>query len=161
RARLTVAGSGPARPELERLTRDLGLECDVTFAGRVDNDQIAALYRSASIFLNPSRVDNMPISLLEAMASGVPIVSTAVGGIPFLVEDGTTALLVHPGDPSAMAEAALRLLADDALADRLVAAGVAAAQAHTWERVRPQLLDAYARARTSTVPSVHSEARSS
>jgi glycosyltransferase involved in cell wall biosynthesis len=146
KARLTIAGSGPARPELERLTRELGLERDVTFAGRIDNEQIAELYRSASLFLNSSRVDNMPISLLEAMASGLPIVSTDVGGIPFLVEDGTTALLVRPGDPSAMADAVLRLLADRALGDRLVAAGLAAAQAYTWERVRPRLLDAYARA---------------
>jgi glycosyltransferase involved in cell wall biosynthesis len=146
KARLTIAGSGPARPELERLTRELGLERDVTFAGRIDNEQIAELYRSASLFLNSSRVDNMPISLLEAMASGLPIVSTDVGGIPFLVEDGTTALLVRPGDPSAMADAVLRLLADRALGDRLVAAGLAAAQAYTWERVRPRLLAAYARA---------------
>ena len=161
RARLTVAGSGPARAELERLTRELGLERDVTFAGRVDNEQITELYRSASLFLNASKVDNMPISLLEAMASGLPIVSTNVGGIPFLVEDGTTALLVRPGDPGAMADAVLRLLADAALADRLVAAGLTAAQAYSWEHVRPRLLDAYARTLGRTVPSDDSVARGS
>jgi L-malate glycosyltransferase len=152
-ARLTIAGSGPARADLERLSRELGVAPDVTFAGRIDNEQIADLYRSASLLVNPSRVDNMPISLLEAMASGLPIVSTDAGGIPFLVEDGTTALLVHPGDPDAMARAILRLLDDRALADRLVAAGLAAVQAYTWDRVKPRLLDVYARVLARPAPS--------
>jgi L-malate glycosyltransferase len=152
-ARLTIAGSGPARADLERLARELGVARDVTFAGRIDNEQIADLYRSASLLVNPTRVDNMPISLLEAMASGLPIVSTDAGGIPFLVEDGTTALLVHPGDPDAMARAILRLLDDRALADRLVAAGLAAVQAYTWDRVKPRLLDVYARVLAHPAPS--------
>jgi L-malate glycosyltransferase len=88
------------------------------------------------------------------MASGLPIVSTDAGGIPFLVEDGTTALLVHPGDPDAMARAILRLLDDRALADRLVAAGLAAVQAYTWDRVKPRLLDVYARVLAHPAPSV-------
>ena len=152
-ARLTIAGSGPARADLERLARELGVTSDVTFSGNIDNEQIADLYRSASLLVNPTRVDNMPISLLEAMASGLPIVSTDAGGIPFLVEDGTTALLVHPGDPDAMARAILRLLDDRALADRLVAAGLAAVQAYTWDRVKPRLLDVYARVLAHPAPS--------
>ena len=144
-ARLTVAGSGPALAALERLALELGVAGDVTFAGRIDNAQIPDLYRSASVLVNSSRVDNTPISLLEAMASGLPIVSTDAGGIPFLVEDGTTALLVHPGDPDAMAGAIRRVLEDRALAERLVAAGLAAVPAYTWDRVRPRLLDVYAR----------------
>jgi glycosyltransferase involved in cell wall biosynthesis len=144
-ARLTVAGSGPARAALERLTLELGVAGDVTFAGRIDNAQITDLYRSASVLVNSSRVDNTPISILEAMACGLPIVSTDAGGIPFLVENGTTALLVRPGDPDAMAAAIRRVLEDRALAERLVAAGLAAVPAYTWDRVRPRLLDVYAR----------------
>jgi len=160
-ARLTIAGSGPARAELERLALELGVERDVTFTGRIDNEQIADLYRSASVLVNPTRVDNMPISLLEAMASGLPIVSTDAGGIPFLVEDGTTALLVRPGDASAMAAAILRLVDDRALARRLVAAGLTAVQAYTWDQVRPRLFDAYARARARSAPSAGPFARDS
>jgi glycosyltransferase involved in cell wall biosynthesis len=115
-ARLTVAGSGPCREALERLCVELGVGESVAFPGRLDNERVAELYRAADLLLNPSRVDNMPISLLEALASGVPIVSTDVGGVPYLVEDGKTALLVPPGDPDAMGNAALRVLGDAALA---------------------------------------------
>lgn len=145
-ARLTVAGSGPKRADLEALTHRLGLQDVVTFTGRLDNQQIAQVYRAADILLNASLVDNMPISLLEAMASGTPIVSTDVGGIPFLVEHEKTALLVPPGDPEAMATAALRLIDDPVLAGRLRAAGLRAASAYTWPSVRPHLFGVYARA---------------
>jgi glycosyltransferase involved in cell wall biosynthesis len=142
-ARLTVAGSGPLRHELERLCAELGVADALRFTGRLDHAEMAGLYRSATLLLNPSRVDNMPNSLLEALASGVPIVSTDVGGIPFMVEDGVTAILVPPADPEALARAALRVLGDPELADRLRRAGLAAVQACTWDRVGPRLLEAY------------------
>jgi glycosyltransferase involved in cell wall biosynthesis len=145
-ARLTIAGSGPRRAALEALARELHLHDVVRFTGRIDNERIAALYREADVLLNPATVDNTPISLLEAMASGVPIVSTNVGGVPFLVADGRQALLVPPRDPQAMAEAVLRLLGDAALADRLQAEGIAHAASFTWERVQPRLFQIYARA---------------
>jgi glycosyltransferase involved in cell wall biosynthesis len=88
----------------------------------------------------------MPNSLLEAMASGVPIVSTSVGGIPFLVEDGRTALLVPPGQPPAMAEAVLRLLREPELADRLRSEARREVSRYAWPRVRPVLFGAYMRA---------------
>jgi len=145
-ARLTIAGSGPCRGDLERLCRELGLlPPSVTFTGRLDNAQIAELYRCADLLLNPSRVDNMPISLLEAMASGVPIVTTNVGGIPYLVEHDKTALLVAPQNPEAMAEAALRVLADPDLAKGLRGAGLLVAQQYAWERVRSQWMGVYSR----------------
>jgi glycosyltransferase involved in cell wall biosynthesis len=100
-ARLTVAGSGPRRADLERLCAELAIADAVTFTGRIENERMADLYRCADVLLNPALVDNMPNSLLEAMASGVPIVSTRVGGVPHLVEDGRTALLVPPHDPDA------------------------------------------------------------
>ncbi len=143
-ARLTVAGSGPERETLERLAADLGIAHRVRFTGRLDNTELPALYRSATIVVNPSRVDNLPISLLEAMASGVPIVTTDVGGIPYVVEHEQSALLVPAGNPAAMAAAIERLLDDPALALRLRAAGIEAAQRYAWPRVRSELFDAYA-----------------
>jgi glycosyltransferase involved in cell wall biosynthesis len=143
-ARLTVAGSGPLRDDLERFAAALGIAQDVTFTGRVENERIPELYRAADLLLNPSRIDNMPISLLEAMASGVPIVSTNAGGIPYLVRHGETALLVAPGDALAMAAAAVRVLEDPVLGRRLRAAGLDAAQAYTWSRVRRKLFAVYA-----------------
>lgn len=145
-ATLTIAGSGPELAALQALAAELGVADAVRFAGRLDRDAVAALYRDADIALNPSTVDNMPNSLLEAMASGVPIVSTDVGGVPFIVQDGTTALLVPPGDPRSMADAALRLLDNPAEAARLAASGLETARRYTWKEVSQVLADVYLRA---------------
>jgi glycosyltransferase involved in cell wall biosynthesis len=148
-AQLVVAGSGPLRAELEQLAAGLGIAASVRFTGRVDNAEMGALYRGADLMLNPSTVDNTPNSVLEALASGVAVVSTDVGGVPFLVEDGKTALLVPPGSPQAMADAMLRLAASPELASRLKAAGLQYVQQYAWPGVRPRLLDVY-RAVTNT-----------
>ena len=100
-------------------------------------------YREADIAINPSVVDNMPNSVLEAMASGVPVVSTNVGGVPFIVHDQDTALLVPPKSPDAMAGAILRLMEDAALSEKLVNNGLAEVQKYTWQRVWPILADVY------------------
>jgi len=147
-ARLTVAGSGPDREKLERLSQELGVASSVWFVGAMENTQLPALYRQASIALNSSLVDNFPISLLEALASGVPIVSTSVGGIPYLVEHEATALLVPPRAPAALAQAVLRLLEDQPLALRLRAAGLETVQRYAWPRVHADLFEVYARARS-------------
>ncbi len=143
RATLVVAGSGPLRAELEALAAELGLGASVTFTGRVENAAMAALYQGADIMLNCSLVDNMPNSVLEALASGVAVVSTNVGGVPYLVEDGKTALLVPPQDPQAMAGAMLRLLDQPQLAAALRSAGLAYVQQFTWTQVQPRLLAVY------------------
>ncbi|MHB1232228.1 MAG: glycosyltransferase family 4 protein [Burkholderiales bacterium] len=142
-ARLTIAGSGPERNLLEQLARSLGIADAVTFAGRVENTEMPAVYRTVRIALNPSLADNMPISILEALASGVPVVSTNVGGVPFLVENEKTALLVPPGDAEAMAAACMRILADTQLAQRLIDAGQALAREFAWSQVRGRLFDVY------------------
>lgn len=142
-ARLVVAGAGPERAALERLVGELGVGQAVTFTGRVDNEGMAALYQTADVMLTSSLADNMPISILEAMASGVPVVSTRVGGVPYMVEDEKTALLVPPGDDTAMAAALLRILTDAELAARLAAAGLREAQGYAWPRVRDRLLQVY------------------
>jgi glycosyltransferase involved in cell wall biosynthesis len=145
-ATLTVAGSGPRLDALQQLAQTLGVADGVRFTGRIDNEHITELYRNADLMLNPSTADNMPISLLEAMASAVPIVTTNVGGIPHLVTDARNALLVAPGDPSAMAAAAIRVFAEEGLARRLVEAGAESAAGYTWAQVRPRLFGVYARA---------------
>lgn len=145
-ARLTVAGSGPDLVALQALAAELGVAQAVCFSGPIDNAHIAALYASADIVLNPSTADNMPISILEALASGVPVVSTNAGGIPDLVENEHTALLVPVGDDAAMAHAALRLLNDTALAGRIHDAGLNEVSRYAWPRVREQWLAAYRRA---------------
>jgi glycosyltransferase involved in cell wall biosynthesis len=153
-ARLVIAGSGPLRAALEQLAVELGIAQAVTFTGRVDNEAMAALYRDADLMLNPSKVDNMPNSVLEALASGVPVVSTNVGGVPFLVDDGKTALLVPPQAPQAMADAILRLVDEPALAAALRDAGLRYVQQYAWPDVRPRLLGVYRAVLDSSVPKV-------
>lgn len=146
RARLTVAGSGPELERLQGLARELGMQDAVTFSGRIDNAAIPALYASADCVVNPSTVDNMPNSILEAFASGVPVVSTDAGGIPDVVRHGGSGLLVPVGDVAAMAQAVLQLLGDPALAARLRSAGLAEAARYDWPSVRALWFCAYRRA---------------
>jgi len=145
-ARLTVAGTGPERKALEDLSRELGIEATVNFCGTRDRDEMAALYRSATIVLNPSLVDNMPNSVLESMASGVPVVSTNVGGVPFILHEGITGLMVPAGNAQAMANAVLRLLREPETAGRLVAAALLDVRQYAWTHVRTRWKDVYAHA---------------
>jgi glycosyltransferase involved in cell wall biosynthesis len=118
----------------------------VTFTGRVENSDMPALYARADCVVNPSTVDNMPISLLEAFASGLPVVTTNAGGIPDMLQDGVSGILVPIGDADAMGREVSRVLADKALAARLAAAGRAEAERYAWPRVKALWLDAYRRA---------------
>lgn len=142
-ARLTIAGSGPKRQQLEAEAEDLGLGTSVCFAGRLEREAMAQLYSSAHVMLNPSRVDNTPNSVLEAWASGVAVVSTRVGGVPYLVREGVDAILVPPADAEAMASAVLDLLAAPDRLAALVAAGRQAAERFSWARVGPRWLALY------------------
>jgi len=144
-ARLTVAGSGPERERLQRLAGELGVADAVEFTGNVDAEAVRELYHRADLMLNASRVDNQPNALLEALASGVAVVSTGAGGIPFMVEHEHNALLVAAGDAAAMADAAERILTDTALAQRLRANGLAAVRRYAWDAVRVRLYAVYAR----------------
>ncbi|ENO90597.1 glycosyltransferase family 4 protein [Thauera linaloolentis] len=151
-ARMSVAGSGPLREELGELAVALGIAAKVSFTGRLDRDQMAALYREADLSLNPSHVDNMPNSVLESLACGVPVVSTNVGGVPFIVDNERTALLVPARDHVAMGQAALRILTDAMCATRLRTAGLAEVQHYRWEAVRDVLLAAYRDALPASAP---------
>lgn len=141
--RMTVAGSGPLREELERLASELGVADAVEFCGRVERDAMASLYRDADVVVNPSLVDNMPNSVLEALASGVPVVSTNVGGVPYIVRDGATALLVPPRAPEELAAALRRVLEDATLAAALRQNGLRDVRQYAWPQVRDQWARVY------------------
>ncbi|HEY9530978.1 MAG TPA: glycosyltransferase family 4 protein [Burkholderiales bacterium] len=149
-ARMSVAGSGPEERALRSLAFQLAISEAVQFCGRLDRDDVATLYRSAWVALNPSRVDNMPNSVLEAMASGTPVVSTNVGGVPFIIRDGLNGLLVPPGDYAAMGEALQRVVCDPQLADSLRSAALTDVGQYTWSRVRQQWADVYGSAASSS-----------
>ena len=125
--RLVVAGDGPARRELER-TAPAG----TVFTGALVGEELAALYASADVFCFPSTTDTFGQVLLEAGASGLPVVAAAAGGAPELVQHGRTGLLVEPEHTRAIAAALLELAGDPALRRRLGAGGREAALARTW-----------------------------
>lgn len=140
---LKIAGSGPQQAELQRLVEQLGLGDAVAFLGRLERQQVVDLYHGADAMLNPSRVDNMPNSVLEALACGLPVISTNVGGVPYIVQHGQTALLVPRDDAGAMADAIVKLYTDTTLRNALREKGRRAVAQYAWEEVRPLWLSLY------------------
>jgi L-malate glycosyltransferase len=108
----------------------------------VKNYNMPKFLDDADILLNPTNVDNLPMSLIEAFASGLPVVSTRIGGIPDLVGE-ETALLVEAGNYREMAEKILCLLANPDLAKTLIASGRRLSENFGWERIREKLLESY------------------
>ena len=141
-AQLTIAGDGSLRRPLQSLAVELGLK-NTTFIGRVDPEAIAAVYDAADIYLNGSTIDNQPLSIIEAFCCGLPIVTTGAGGIPYMVRDGKTGLLVPCGDHAQMAERALRLLTDPDLAGQLTSEGRNECVKYQWQTVRDAWIKAY------------------
>ncbi|NLG26578.1 MAG: glycosyltransferase family 4 protein [Chloroflexi bacterium] len=119
RPRLVVAGRGPLRESLEEQCRQLGLTPWVTFAGHLPLDELGALYQHSSIFVLPSAQEAFGKVLAEAGLSGLPLVATRVSGIPELVADGDSGLLVPPDDARSLADALARLLDDPDLTQRM------------------------------------------
>jgi N-acetyl-alpha-D-glucosaminyl L-malate synthase BshA len=109
-SRLVMIGDGPERVAAEDETRRLGVEASVSFLGKIDD--IAPLLASADIFLLPSETESFGLSALEALASGVPVVCTRVGGLPEVVRDNETGFLCEVGDVEGMARVSLELLRD-------------------------------------------------
>jgi len=125
-ATLTIAGDG------------------IRFVGRVSPPDMPRYYEAADVFANASVVDNQPLSILEAFAAGLPVVSTATGDIAALVRDGETGLVVPPDDPAAMAKALTVVLEYPVRALRMSRQARSEVEAFTWERLREQWAAAYA-----------------
>jgi glycosyltransferase involved in cell wall biosynthesis len=119
--RVEVAGGGACRADLDRLAAELGVADRVAFLGEVRD--VAAVLRRASLFVLPSRSEGIPLTVLEAMARGLPVVATRVGGLPEVIEDGRTGLLVPPADPAALARAIVEVLDDPRRGDDMGHAG--------------------------------------
>ncbi|NNC66349.1 MAG: glycosyltransferase family 4 protein [Gammaproteobacteria bacterium] len=105
RCRLEIVGDGRLRPRLQKLVGSLRLDDRVEFTGRLHGEELARRYRSADCFVLPSLAESFSMSLLEAMASGLPVVASRIGGIPELVEDRVNGRLVSPGSVEALVSA--------------------------------------------------------
>jgi glycosyltransferase involved in cell wall biosynthesis len=119
---LLVRGDGPERRALEERAASLGVADRVRFLGAGTREDVLTLFRAVDVALLTSAWENLPHTLLEALAAGTPVIATAVGGIPEVVRDGENGLLVPPGDVGALAAAIDRVVRDDALRASLAAA---------------------------------------
>src|SRR5208282_2956350 len=137
-----IAHDGPERPALLNLTASLGLR-NVNFIGPVAPENMPALYDSADIYLMSPDADNMPLSLLECFAAGLPVVSSSAGGIPGLIQDQVNGLLFAPGDHRAMAACALRLLQEPGLAAHFAVEARQRCARYTWREIGPQWMELY------------------
>jgi glycosyltransferase involved in cell wall biosynthesis len=129
-AHLTIVGDGPEREHLESRVAQLGIAEHVEMPGALGHDAIPRHMQEADVFCLPSFAEGVPTVLMEAMASGLPVVATYVGGVPDLVEPGTSGLLVSPGSADLLADALARLAADPGLRRRLVDSGLARVSAN-------------------------------
>jgi len=141
-ATLTVAADGWMRSQLEQQAKDLGLNA-TRFIGRVPFDQMPAMYDNADIYLTATNLDNMPASITECMASGLPVITTDAGGIPYIVTHEETCLMIPRDDAAAMAAAATRLLENNEFAAALARRAREASRKFTWDAVRDEWLRLY------------------
>jgi glycosyltransferase involved in cell wall biosynthesis len=146
-ATLTLVGSGSQDAALHQQAAALRLR-NVTFAGRVPPSDMHRYYDEADIYLQAPSIDNMPLSVLEAFASGMPVVSTDVGGVPSILRNGVDGLLVSNDDDEALAAAAVRLLNNPSLARHLASSAHGTLAAYEWPVVREAWLRAYRRVST-------------
>ncbi|MGQ9750708.1 glycosyltransferase family 4 protein [Desulfosoma sp.] len=139
-ARLSIVGDGSLRSQLENLAESLGVEKSVTFYGAVPHENMADIYAQHDIYINGSRVDNLPNVLLEAFAGGLPVVSTKAGGIPHLVDHGRTGLLVDVDDAHGLAQCVLQLLNDPRNAASMALAARREVEKYAPQAVLPELV---------------------
>jgi glycosyltransferase involved in cell wall biosynthesis len=144
-ARLTIAGCGGEERRLRRLASSLGAD-GIEFVGRVEPTAMPTLYAATDIFVNTSIIDNQPLSVLEAFAAGLPVVSTGPGDLSAMVKDGQTGLLVPPRDPVAVAKAVTMLLEEPQRALAMARRARRQVEAHTWPHVRDKWAAVYGEA---------------
>ena len=147
-AKLIIGGSGPERENLEDLTRSIGLDSNVIFVGYIDDSELPVYYASCDLFVLPSvktkegDTEGLGVVLLEAMASGTPVIGSDIGGIKDIIEDGTNGLLAKPQDPEDLAEKIIKLLKDSELRHKLSEEGMKTIkEKFSWEIVAKKFAD--------------------
>lgn len=142
--KLLIIGSGPQREELYNLTNDLGIKDKIEFVGGISNEKICDYLASASVFVRPSLSEGLGTAFLEAMAAGLPVVATPVGGIPDFLKDGETGLFCRVGDPDDIADKIKTLLIDDNLKNKLILNGrKLVEEKYSWDKVAEEFREIY------------------
>lgn len=141
-ATLTIVGDGPSREELERKVADMKLR-DVCFVGRVDNSEIYRYLDLADVMLSSPLIDNMPVSVLEGMNAGLLVISSNVGGIPYMIEDGVNGLLFESNNHQMLAEKMIEAVENSEKSKEMIGNAKSCVSDYSWEKVRDKLFKAY------------------
>ena len=141
--RLLIIGDGSERKNLENLARELGLEAKVKFFGQIDSEEIPEYLAMADCFVLPSLREGFGIAILEAMAAGVPVIASRVGGILDLIKDGKTGLLVESGSPEAIARAILRIHEEPELKNHTLNSAMAELRVYDWGNIAGEVYETY------------------
>ncbi len=141
-ATLTLVGGGSEHENLVRMAEELGLQ-NVTFTGRVANEDIYTYLDRADIMLSAPTVDNMPVSVLEAMNAGLLVISSKVGGVPYMVKNNNTGLLFDSDDSDALAGKMLWAVDNQTVARAIALQGHKAVSRYRWENIKEQLYETY------------------
>ncbi|MFQ6007331.1 MAG: glycosyltransferase family 4 protein [Candidatus Zixiibacteriota bacterium] len=142
RAEMVIAGDGPLRQEIETLAVKHRLN-GVTFTGEVSQKQLVQLLADADIYVNCSTIDGLPVSLLEALAVGLPIVTTNVGGIPEIITNDVNGLFVRPNDPAGLANRIIQLIETPDLVEKLSEQAKLSIMPYSWPQVKKKWIHPY------------------
>ena len=141
-ASLTLVGDGSQHEALAEMVKEMGLT-NVTFTGRVDNTEIYTYLDQADIFLSTPMVDNMPVSVLEAMNAGLLVISSRVGGVPYMIKNGANGLLFDSNDSNKLAELMLWSVENQTIAKAIIQQGHIEVKKYRWESIKDKLYDTY------------------
>lgn len=158
-ASLTLTHDGPLRKQLEALASDLHLR-NVTFTGRISQEETPGVYNQADIYIMTPNIDNMPVSVLECFAAGLPVIATRVGGIPYILQHERTGLLVERDNHRGIADSAFRVLEEDGLAAALTRNAREECRKYAPAAVASQWVGLYSTLMTSDNPNVADETSS-
>ena len=141
-ATLTLVGGGSIRTELEQFVKEQNIQ-DVTFSGRVDNSKIYEYLDKSDIMLSTPFVDNMPVSLLEGFNAGLLVISSDVGGVPYMITHGRNGLLIDSDNRQQLAEQMLYAIEHQQESQDMIHQAFQEVKSYTWTNVRPQILRLY------------------
>lgn len=141
-AKLTIVGDGPSRNELEKMVADMHVK-DVVFTGRVPNSDIYKYLDSSDVMLSAPKIDNMPVSLLEAFNAGLLVISSNVGGVPYMVEDGVNGLLFESNNHQMLAEKMAEAVENGEKSKEMVMKAKICVSDYSWEKMKDKLFKAY------------------
>ncbi|RJS80711.1 glycosyltransferase family 4 protein [Methanophagales archaeon] len=141
--RLMLVGDGEDRESLEKHVKELDLEKYVSFVGKVPNEKVPEYMVASDVFVLPSVSEGFPVTILEAMASGLPIVATKVGGLPEIIKDGENGFLVEPKNPKGIAQRVMLILEDDNLSGRISRNNRECVKKYSWGSVIERLEEVY------------------